>query len=130
MEDEHLSTFCAEEIVPIPREYEDTSRSDSKNVLPSCDDFSSINVPMLEDIKCNDSYNSNLDESTFLFTPLSDSNKDECLAPGDEIEILLHHDPSTPMKSIASIIEGFIDDPLFEENDDLFDLEYKRMIGK
>ncbi|GKA43526.1 reverse transcriptase domain-containing protein [Tanacetum coccineum] len=45
MGDEHLSTFSVEEIVPIPRESEDTSRSDSKNVLPSCDDFSSINVP-------------------------------------------------------------------------------------
>ncbi|GJV05601.1 reverse transcriptase domain-containing protein [Tanacetum coccineum] len=152
MGDEHLSTFSAEEIVPIPRESEDTSRSDSKNVLPSCDDFSSINVPsddsvtfsnslfefdvnfnssdinplfdeVLEDIECKDSYDSNLDESTFLVTPLSDSNKDECLAPGDDIEILLHHDPSTPMKSIASILEGFIDDPLFEENDDLFNLE-------
>ncbi|GKA02607.1 reverse transcriptase domain-containing protein [Tanacetum coccineum] len=154
MGDEHLSTFSAEEIVPIPRESEDTSRSDSKNVLPSCDDFSSINVPrddsvtfsnplfefdvnfnssdinplfdeVLEDIECKDSYDSNLDESTFLVTPLSDSNKDECLAPGDDIEILLHHDPSTPMKSVASILEGFIDDPPFEENDDLFDLECK-----
>ncbi|GJW99898.1 reverse transcriptase domain-containing protein [Tanacetum coccineum] len=45
MGDKHVSTFSAEEIVPIPRESEDTSRSDSKNVLPSCDDFSSINVP-------------------------------------------------------------------------------------
>ncbi|GJY59960.1 reverse transcriptase domain-containing protein [Tanacetum coccineum] len=154
MGDEHLSTFSAEEIVPIPRESEDTSRSDSKNVLPSCDDFSSINVPrddsvtfsnplfefdvnfissdinplfdeVLEDIECKDSYDSNLNESTFLVTPLSDSNKDECLAPGDDIEILLHHDPSTPMKSVASILEGFINDPLFEENDDLFDLECK-----
>ncbi|GJR37649.1 hypothetical protein Tco_1213333 [Tanacetum coccineum] len=154
MGDEHLSTFCAKEIVPIPREYEDTSRSDSKNVLPSCDDFSSINVPhddsvtfynplfefdanfissdinplfdeVLEDIECKDSYDSNLDESTFLVTPLSDSNKDECLTPGDDIEFLLHHDPSTPLKSVASILEGFIDDPLFEENDDLFDLECK-----
>ncbi|GJV32076.1 reverse transcriptase domain-containing protein [Tanacetum coccineum] len=154
MGDEHLSTFSAEEIVPIPRESEDTSRSDSKNVLPSCDDFSSINVPrddsvtfsnplfefdvnfnssdinplfdeVLEDIECKDSYDSNLDESTFLVTPLSDSNKDKCLAPGDDIEILLHHDPSTPMKSVASILEGFIDDPPFEENDDLFDLECK-----
>ncbi|GKE11350.1 hypothetical protein Tco_1414901 [Tanacetum coccineum] len=154
MGDEHLSTFSAEEIVPIPRESEDISRSDSKNVLTSCDDFSSINVPrddfvtfsnslfefdvnfnssdinplfdeVLEDIECKDSYDSNLDESTFLVTPLSDSNKDECLAPGDDIEILLHHDPSTPMKSIASILEGFIDDPLFEENDDLFNLECK-----
>ncbi|GJU69646.1 hypothetical protein Tco_1255905 [Tanacetum coccineum] len=152
MEDGHLSTFSAEEIVPIPIEYKDTSGSDSKNVLPSCNDFSSINVPrddsvtfsnplfefdvnfntsdinplfdeVLEDIECKDSYDSNLDESTFLVIPLSD--KDECLTPGDDIEIPLHHDPSTPLKSVASILEGFIDDPLFEENDDLFDLECK-----
>ncbi|GJZ40512.1 hypothetical protein Tco_0587075 [Tanacetum coccineum] len=38
---------------------------------------------------------------------------------------LLHHDPSTPLKSVASILEGFIDNPLFEKNDDLFDLECK-----
>ncbi|GJZ95354.1 reverse transcriptase domain-containing protein [Tanacetum coccineum] len=107
-------------------------KSDSKNDLPSCDDFSSINVPrdnsvtfsnplfefdvnfknplfdeVLEDIECKDSYDSNLDESTFLITPLSDSNKDECLTPGDDIEFLLHHDP----KSVVSILEGFINDP-------------------
>ncbi|GJS44667.1 hypothetical protein Tco_0594788 [Tanacetum coccineum] len=45
MREEHLSTFSVEEIVPIPRESEDTSGSDSKNILPSYDDFSSINVP-------------------------------------------------------------------------------------
>ncbi|GJV76773.1 hypothetical protein Tco_1508357 [Tanacetum coccineum] len=129
--DEHLSTFSTEEIIPIPRESEDTFKSDSKNVLPSYDDLSSFNVPCddfmtfsnplfefdvnfnssdinrlfdkeLEYIKCKDSYDSNLDESTFLVTPLSDSNKDECLTPEDDIEILLHHDPSTPLKSIAS----------------------------
>ncbi|GKB25970.1 reverse transcriptase domain-containing protein [Tanacetum coccineum] len=144
MGDKHLSTFSDEEIVPIPRESEDTSRSDSKNVLPSCDDprddsviFSNplfeFNVnfknplfdEVLEDIECKDSYDSNLDESTFLVTPLSDSNKDECLTPRDDIEFLLHHDPSTPLKSVASILEGFINDPPFEENDDLFDLECK-----
>ncbi|GJQ98321.1 reverse transcriptase domain-containing protein [Tanacetum coccineum] len=149
MGDEHLSTFSTEEIVPIPREFEDTSRSDSKNVLPSCDDFSSIKDPRddsvtfsnplfkfdvnfknplfdeeLEDIECKDSY-PNLDKSTFLVTPLSDSNKDECLTPGDGLEFLLHHDPSTPLKSVASLLEGFINDPPFEENDDLFDLECK-----
>ncbi|GKD59667.1 hypothetical protein Tco_1297176 [Tanacetum coccineum] len=129
-------------------------KSDSKNVLPSCDDLSSINFPrndsvafsnplfefndnfnssdinplfdeVLEDIECKDSYDSNLDESTFLVTPLFDSNKDECLDPGDDIEFLFHHDPSTPLKSVAFILEGFINDPLFEENDDLFDLECK-----
>ncbi|GKC47583.1 hypothetical protein Tco_1065305 [Tanacetum coccineum] len=152
MGDEHLSTFRVEEIVPIPRESEDTSGSDSENVLPSCDNFSSINIlhddsvtfsnplfefndeyvssdvnplfdKVLEDIECKDSYDSNLEESTFLVTPLSNSNEDECLDPGDDIEFLLHHDPSTPMKSVASILEGFIDDPPFKENDDLFDLE-------
>ncbi|GJX29328.1 putative ribonuclease H-like domain-containing protein [Tanacetum coccineum] len=144
--DEHLSTFCTEEIVPISRESEETSRSDSKTVLPSCDDFNSFNIPrdnfvtfsnplfefdvnlnssdinhlfdeVLEDIECKDSYDSNLDESTFLVTPLSDSNKDECLTPKDDIEILLHHDPSTPLKSVAFILEGFINDHPFEEND-------------
>ncbi|GJX06424.1 reverse transcriptase domain-containing protein [Tanacetum coccineum] len=154
MGDEHLSTFSAKEIIPIPRESEDTTRSDSKNVLPLCDDFSSINIPrddsvtfsnllfefdvnfnssdinllfdeVLEDIECKDSYDSNLDNSTFLVTPHSDSNKDECLAPGNDIEILLHHNPSTPMKSVASILDGFIDDHPFEKNDDLFDLECK-----
>ncbi|GKG02728.1 hypothetical protein Tco_0310364, partial [Tanacetum coccineum] len=79
---------------------------------------------VLEDIECKDSY-PNLDESTFLVTPLPDSNKDECLTLGDDIEFLLHHDPSTPMKSVASILEGFIDDPPFKENDDLLDLECK-----
>ncbi|GJU08730.1 reverse transcriptase domain-containing protein [Tanacetum coccineum] len=56
---------------------------------------------------------------------ISDSNKDEYLTPEDDIEFLLHHDPSTAMKSVASVLEGFINDPLFEENDDLFDLECK-----
>ncbi|GKD84577.1 hypothetical protein Tco_1355731 [Tanacetum coccineum] len=148
MGDEHRSTFSTEEIVPIPRESEETSRSDSKNVLPSCDDFSSINVPHdnsmifsnplfefdvnfnnplfdeeLEDIECKDSYDSNLDKSTFLVTPLSDANKDKNLIPRNDIEFLLHDDPSTPLKSVASILEGFIKDPPFEENE--FDLECK-----
>ncbi|GJR92718.1 hypothetical protein Tco_0264892 [Tanacetum coccineum] len=139
MGDDHRSTFSTEEIVPIPRESEETSMSDSKNVLPSCDDFSSIKDPCdnsvtfsnplfefdvnfhnplfdEEDIKCKDSYDSNLDESTFLVTPLSDSNKDESLIPRDDIEFLLHDDTSTPLKSVASILEGFIEDPPFEEN--------------
>ncbi|GJR99972.1 retrovirus-related pol polyprotein from transposon TNT 1-94 [Tanacetum coccineum] len=63
-----------------------------------------------------------LDESTFLVTPLSDSNKDEFFTPRDDVELLLHHDPSI---SVISILEGFIDEPPLEENDDLFDLESK-----
>ncbi|GJU61146.1 hypothetical protein Tco_1238912 [Tanacetum coccineum] len=43
----------------------------------------------------------------------------------DEIELLLHHNPSTLKISVASILEGFTDKPPLEENDDLFDLESK-----
>ncbi|GJZ06664.1 hypothetical protein Tco_0540457 [Tanacetum coccineum] len=145
MGDDHPSIFSTEEIVPIPRESKETSRNDSKNDLPSCDDFSYIKVPRdnsvtfsnplfefdvnfnnplfdeeLEDIECKDSYDSNLDESTFLVTPLSDSNKDESLIPRDDIELLFHDDPS---KSVDSILEGFIEDPPFKENE--FDLKCK-----
>ncbi|GJT15254.1 hypothetical protein Tco_0873960 [Tanacetum coccineum] len=116
-----------EDLIPILRESEDTSGSDSESILPSSDDFSPIfeeismtfsnplfdsndeftssddeslsdeDVPedvkiysnplefddeyissdvnplfdeVLEDIECEDSYDSNLDESTFLVTRL------------------------------------------------------------
>ncbi|GJR75678.1 retrotransposon protein, putative, ty1-copia subclass [Tanacetum coccineum] len=72
---------------------------------------------VLEDIECKDSF-----ESTFLVTPLFDSNKDECFTPSDDVELLLHHDPSI---SVVSILEGFTDEPPLEENDNLFDLESK-----
>ncbi|GKA91816.1 hypothetical protein Tco_0813741 [Tanacetum coccineum] len=83
---------------------------------------------VLENIKCKDSYDSNLDEPALLVTPLSNFNEDECFNPGgdvDEIEFLLHRDPSTPKLSVASILEGFTDEPPLKENDDLFDLESK-----
>ncbi|GKE98768.1 hypothetical protein Tco_0022119 [Tanacetum coccineum] len=175
-----------EDLVPIPSESEDTSESDGDYDLPSCDDFSPINVykeksvtfsnplfdsnddftssddvslsdgdvlednfkiysdplfefddeyissdvnplfyEVLEDIECKDSYDSNLNKSTFLVTPLSDSNEDECFTPSDDVELLLHHDSSTPMISVVSILEGFTDKPPLEENDDLFNLESK-----
>ncbi|GJZ41553.1 hypothetical protein Tco_0588439 [Tanacetum coccineum] len=150
MRNEELSTIpekgsdefiksSVEDLIPIPREFEDSSSSDSKSILPSSDDFSPIfeeksmtfsnplfdsnndftssddeslsdedvledvkiySNPLfefddeyissdvnhlfdkvLEDIACKDSYNSNLDESTFLVIPLFDSIKDESLFP-------------------------------------------------
>ncbi|GKB38422.1 hypothetical protein Tco_0883364 [Tanacetum coccineum] len=83
---------------------------------------------VLENIESKDSYVSNFVEPALLVTPLSDFNKDECFDPGgdvDEIELLLHSDPSTPKISVASILEGFTDEPPLVENDDLFDLESK-----
>nr|GEV36917.1 hypothetical protein [Tanacetum cinerariifolium]GEV36918.1 hypothetical protein [Tanacetum cinerariifolium] len=178
--------YSVEDLVPIPSESEDTPGSESLCILPSCDDFSPIDVieekavtfsnplfisnddfissndeslsdedvqednvkiysnppfefddeyissdvnpffdEVLENIESKDSYDSNLDESTFLVTPLSDSNEDEYFTPGDDVELLLHHDPSIPNMSVASILKGFIDEPHFEENDELFDLEPK-----
>nr|GEZ27159.1 hypothetical protein [Tanacetum cinerariifolium] len=55
-------------------------------------------------------------------TPLSNSNEDEYFTPGDDVELLLHHDPSIPKMSAAFILKGFTDEPPLEENDDL---EYK-----
>nr|GEY07766.1 hypothetical protein [Tanacetum cinerariifolium] len=154
-ESDEFIKFSVEDLVPIPSESEDTSGSDSECILPSDDEslfdedipkdnvkiysnplfefddeYISSNVnplfdEVLEDIKCKDSYASNLDESTSLVTPLFDSNEDEYFSLGDDVELLLHHNPSTLMMSIASILEGFIDELPLEENDDLFDLESK-----
>nr|GEY77409.1 hypothetical protein [Tanacetum cinerariifolium] len=44
----------------------------------------------------------------------------------DDIELLLHHDSSTPKISVVSILEEFTNEPPLEENDDLFDLESKK----
>ncbi|GJY92492.1 hypothetical protein Tco_0508274 [Tanacetum coccineum] len=93
----------------------------SSDVNPLFDD-------VFENIENKDPYDSNLDEPALLVTPLSKLNEDEYFDPGgdvDKIELLLHHDPSTPKISIASILEGFTNEPSLEENDDLFDLESK-----
>nr|GEV36344.1 hypothetical protein [Tanacetum cinerariifolium] len=186
-ESDEFVKSSVEDLVPISSESKDTSGSDSECILPSCDDFSSINVfeektmtfssplfnsnddfnssddeslsnedvpeengkiylnplfefndeyissdvnpffdEVFEDIKCKDSYDSNLDESTFLVTSLFDSNEDEYFTPGDDVELLHHCDPSTLIMSVVSILEGFTDEPPLEENDDLFDLESKK----
>nr|GEY77820.1 hypothetical protein [Tanacetum cinerariifolium] len=185
-ESDEFIKSSVEDLVPIPGRSEDTSRSDSECILPSCDDFSPINVfeekavtfsnplfnsnddftssddeslsdedvlednvkiysnplfefddeyifsdvnhlfdKVLEDIECKDSYDPNLDESTFLVTPLSNSNEDEYFTRGDDVELLLHRYPPTPIMSIVSILEEFTNKPPLEENDDLFNLEFK-----
>nr|GEU92247.1 hypothetical protein [Tanacetum cinerariifolium] len=164
-ESDEFIESSVEDLVPIPSKFEDTSRSDSECILPSCDDFSPIDIPddeslfdedvpkdnvkiylnplfefddkyismdinplfdeVLEDIECKDSYDPNLDESTFLVTPLFDSNEDEYFTLGDDVELLLHHDPSIRKMSVSSILERFTDEPPLKENDDLFILEPK-----
>nr|GEZ77490.1 hypothetical protein [Tanacetum cinerariifolium] len=74
---------------------------------------------VLKDIECKDSYDPTLDESTFLVTPFFDSNEDEYFTPGDDVELLFHHDPSIPKMSVASILEGVEDlVPIPSESED------------
>ncbi|GJZ22504.1 hypothetical protein Tco_0559543 [Tanacetum coccineum] len=112
---------------------EDNVKIYSNPVFKFDDEYISSDVnplfdEVLENIESKDSYVSNLDEPALLVTPLSAFNENECFDPGghdDEIELLLHRDSSTPKISVASILEGFTDEPPLEENDDLFDLECK-----
>nr|GEW48020.1 reverse transcriptase domain-containing protein [Tanacetum cinerariifolium] len=142
-ESDELIKSSVEDLVPIPIESEDTS--DSKCDLPFCEDkvniysnplfklddkYISIEVnplfdEVLGDIEYKYSYVSNLDEPDLLVTPVFIFNEDECFDPGNDIKLLLYHDLSTPKMSVASILEGFTNEPPLEENDDLFDLESK-----
>nr|GEZ46645.1 hypothetical protein [Tanacetum cinerariifolium] len=95
---------------------EDVSKDKVKfysNPLFEFDDkyiFSDVNPlfdEVLENIENKDFYDSNLDEPDLLVTPLFDANENECFDSGDyvdEIELLLHRDPSTLKMSIASIL--------------------------
>ncbi|GJT06562.1 hypothetical protein Tco_0841024 [Tanacetum coccineum] len=155
-ESDEFIKSSVEDLVPIPSVSEDTSGSDSECILPSCDDFSPINVYEEKSItfsnhlfNSNDDFTSSDDESLsdedvpednvkiysnpcFEFddeyissdlNPLFDEEKKECrFTPSDNVELLLHHDPSI---RVVSILEGFTDEQPLEENDDLFNLESK-----
>nr|GEU76099.1 hypothetical protein [Tanacetum cinerariifolium] len=137
-----------EDLVLIPSESEDTFGSDIECVLPLCDDFSPINISeektvtfsnplfnsnddltssndeslsdedVLEDIKCKDSYDSNLDESTFLVIPLFDVNENEYFTSGDDVKLLLHQSKDNEWKKI--LYDAPIDDLM--SDDKVFDL--------
>ncbi|GKD12178.1 hypothetical protein Tco_1196585, partial [Tanacetum coccineum] len=135
-ESDEFIKSSVEDLILIPRESEDTSGSDSESVLPSSDDFSPIfeeksmtfSNPLfefndeyisndvsplfdevLEDIKCKDSYDSNLNEPALLVTPLSDANEDECFNLEDvidEIDAFLDMDISTDIENGYHDSEG------------------------
>ncbi|GKA84273.1 reverse transcriptase domain-containing protein [Tanacetum coccineum] len=95
MGDEHLSTFCVEEIVPIPKEFEDTFDNNKGCDLPFCDplfsskddltssnDVSILTKDMEEDVE-NEKSNF-FDEPVLPHSPFSD--KVECFDPGDDMD--------------------------------------------
>ncbi|GJY97525.1 hypothetical protein Tco_0514435, partial [Tanacetum coccineum] len=149
MGDENLSTIPEKEsdkvikssvgdFVLSPSKSEDTSESDSECDLPSCDDFSSIDVPRgnsmtfsnplfdanddftssddkslpeEDDIENKDSYVSNLDEPVLLVKHLSDANEDECFNPRgdiDDINAFIDIDVSTNVEDGYHDSEGDI----------------------
>ncbi|GJR16336.1 hypothetical protein Tco_0798988 [Tanacetum coccineum] len=128
-ESDEFIKSSVEDLVPIPSKSEGTFGSDSECDLPSCDDFSSIDVPRGNSMTfsnplfdSNDDFTSSDDESLSDKDDIEnkdpydfDLDKDECFDPGgdiDDIELLLHRDPSTPKMSVVSILEGFTDDAL------------------
>ncbi|GKF90184.1 hypothetical protein Tco_0264147, partial [Tanacetum coccineum] len=137
-ESDEFTKSSVEDLIPILRESEDSSGSDSVCVLPLSDDFSPIfeeksvtfSNPLfefndeyisndvnplfdevLEDIECKDSYDSNIDEPTLLVTPLFDANEDECFdLEGiiDEIDAFLDMDIFTNIENGYHDSEGDI----------------------
>ncbi|GKC11603.1 hypothetical protein Tco_1008385, partial [Tanacetum coccineum] len=139
MGDEHLSTISekesdevikssVEDLVPIPKDFtssdneslseEDVPKETFKiysNPLFEFDDdftFSDVNPlfnEVLEDVESEDSFDSKLAKPTFLISPLSDANKDECFDPGgDEIDAFLDLDISTEIENDFHDSEGDI----------------------
>ncbi|GJR33418.1 hypothetical protein Tco_1109650 [Tanacetum coccineum] len=75
----NLSTYpSVEDLVPIPSESEDTSGSDSECDLPSCDDFSPINISKEKSV----TFSNPLFDSNDDFT----SSDDESLSDEDVLE--------------------------------------------
>nr|GEY40811.1 hypothetical protein [Tanacetum cinerariifolium] len=97
-ESDEFIKSSVEDLILIPSEFEDTSRSDKDNVsiysnsLFEIDDeyiSSDINPlfdEVLENIEIKDSYDFNLDEPDLLVTPLSDDNEDECFDSGGDVD--------------------------------------------
>nr|GEX78917.1 hypothetical protein [Tanacetum cinerariifolium] len=144
MENKELSTILekesdefikssVEDLVPIPRESDDTSDSDKECDLPICDNFMTFSNPFFNsdddftssddkslsdedvpddyDIENKDSYVSNIDELALLVTPLFDANEDEYFDPGgdiDEIDAFLEIDISTDIDDGYHDSEGDI----------------------
>ncbi|GJR86234.1 DNA-directed DNA polymerase [Tanacetum coccineum] len=116
MEDKHLSTIpekesgeviksSVEDFVPIPSESEDTSGSDSDCDLPSCNDFSPINISE--------------EKSVTFSNPLFDSNEDfissddESLSDKDVLE--------DNVKIYSNLIFEFNDEYISSDINPLFD---------
>ncbi|GJW59873.1 hypothetical protein Tco_0109208 [Tanacetum coccineum] len=90
------------------------TRAPRRDLLPTIIEFAHDKEKLLE--LAIDTFNENLLRQCFI--------KKRLPKQLDDILRFYSHNHLS-LKSIASILEGFINDPHFEENDDLFDLECK-----
>ncbi|GJZ56436.1 hypothetical protein Tco_0611629 [Tanacetum coccineum] len=93
-ESDEFITSSVKDLVPIPSESEDTSGSDNECILPSCDDFSPINV-----------YE---EKSMTFFNPLFNSNDDFTSSDDESLS-----DEDVPKDNVK-----IYSNPLFEFNDE------------
>ncbi|GJX54503.1 hypothetical protein Tco_0282872 [Tanacetum coccineum] len=125
MGDEDLSTIpikesdefiksSVEDLVPIPSEFEDTSESDSVCDLPSCDDFSPINVYKEKSV----TFSNPLFDSNDNFT----SSDDETLSDEDV--------PEDHVKLYSNPLFEFNDEYIASDVNPLFDEVLENIKGK
>ncbi|GKB28716.1 hypothetical protein Tco_0868117 [Tanacetum coccineum] len=82
-ESDELIKSSVEDLVPIPSESEDTSGSDSECDLPSCDDFSPINIPEGKSM----TFSNPLFDSNDDFTSSDDESLSDEDVPKDNFKI-------------------------------------------
>nr|GEY42002.1 hypothetical protein [Tanacetum cinerariifolium] len=104
MSDEFIKS-SVEDLVPIPSDSEDTSGSDSECILPSRDDFSSINV---------------FEEKSMTFSnPLFNSNDD--FTSGNDESLSDEDVPKNNVKIYSNPLFDFDDEYLSSDVNPLFD---------
>ncbi|GKF71594.1 hypothetical protein Tco_0207708, partial [Tanacetum coccineum] len=117
MENEHLNTIpekesdeviksSVEDLVPILSESEDTSESDSDCDLPSCDDFSPINVYEEKSV----TFSNPLFDSNNDFTSSDDESLSDADVPEDNVKIY-----SNPLFEFDDEYISSDVNPLFDE---------------
>ncbi|GKC11039.1 hypothetical protein Tco_1007821, partial [Tanacetum coccineum] len=104
-ESDEFIKSSVEDLVPIPSESEDTSGSDSECILPSCDDFSPINV---------------YEEKSVTFSnPLFDSNDD--FTSSDDESLSDEDVPEDNVKIYSNPLFEFDDEYISSDVNPLFD---------
>ncbi|GKD52701.1 hypothetical protein Tco_1281677, partial [Tanacetum coccineum] len=104
-ESDEFIKSSVEDLVPIPSEFEDTSESDSDCDLPSCEDFSPINV---------------YEEKSVTFSnPLFDSNDD--FTSSDDESLSYEDVLENNIKTYSNPLFEFDDEYIFIDVNPLFD---------